>query len=145
MKQLFLILSLVVTSAFADTPASSSPEKTLKGIVSGLLDALQDEDIDKCMAFFHPKAPNRTHTKQQYQSKFPTMELTFELTEFSYYGKDDKFAVARFTQKMGILEFNGQKFPDSRKGTVEMMVLFKQSGDDWKIWKSLEIDRKNPK
>jgi len=143
MKYMILFLAFITFPAIgvADETALS---KKLEEVTKGMFKALQEEDIETSMGFFHPDAPNRELTKQAYESKFPTTQLTYELSEFSYFGKDEKFAAARVIQRIGILEINGKKVEDPRKATLEFMILFKRSGDSWKVWKSLEIERQNP-
>ena len=126
MKHLILVSFMFTGFVNAEEPNATSLPETLKGIASSLFKALQDENIEKCMGLFHPDSPNRSSTQQKYESTFPSNEFVYELKEFSYFGKDEKFAAARFIQSFGIRELNGKKVTDPRMATVEMMMLFKQ-------------------
>ena len=144
MKHLVILFFSITGLALAEpTDANALPTK-LQGIVSELFQALQEENIEKSMSLFHPDSPNRAATQKSYETAFPSTQISYELKNFSYIGKDEKFAVARFTQSIGILELNGKKVTDPRRARLEIMMLFRPSGDSWKIWKSIEIERLPP-
>lgn len=144
MKHLAILFFAITGFAVAGNPDSTSVPGKLQRIASELFQALQEEDIEKAMGLFHPDSPNRAATQKSYEAAFPASQISYELKDFSYIGKDDKFAVARFTQSIGILELNGKKVTDPRKGRLEMIMLFRLSGDSWRIWKSVEIERLPP-
>lgn len=144
MKHLVILFFAITGVALAEKPDATSLPSKLQGIASELFQALQEENIEKSMSLFHPDAPNRAATQKSYETAFPSTQISYELKEFSYIGKDDKFAVVRFIQSIGILELNGKKVTDPRRARLEIMMLFRQSGESWKIWKSIEIERLAP-
>ncbi len=145
MKHIVVLFFSITGLSLAESPDKESLPNKLQGIVSDLFRALQEENIEKSMNLFHPDSPNRAATQKSYEAAFPSNEFSYELKEFSYIGKDEKFAVARFTQSIAILEFNGKKVTDPRRASLEVMMLFRKSGDSWKIWKSIEIERLVPR
>ena len=144
MKHLVILFFAITGFALAESPDATSLPSKLQGIASELFQALQEENIEKAISLFHPDSPNRATTQKSYEAAFPTTQISYELKDFSYIGKDDKFAVVRFTQSIGILELNGKKVTDPRRARLEIMMLFRPSGDSWKIWKSVEIERLPP-
>ena len=112
MKHLVILFFSITGLAVAEPPDANSLPSKLQGIASELFQALQEENIEKSMSLFHPDAPNRAATQKSYETAFPSTQISYELKDFSYIGKDDKFAVVRFTQSIGILELNGKKVTD---------------------------------
>ncbi|PCJ47149.1 MAG: hypothetical protein COA74_12315 [Gammaproteobacteria bacterium] len=86
---------------------------------------LQDEVIDQ----IHPNSLSYAQSKQMLKQLFANYQLDVSLKEFKYMGKDKIYAYAKVQQKT--LKISG---PEFKNNITEQLIVFKQDGDDWKIW-----------
>jgi len=86
-------------------------------------------NVEGVLTTIHPNSELYSHTKNELESLFDAYQLGVSLTGFRYMGKDKNYAYVRAQQKTERVA--GPEFKDS---IIDQMIVFKQDGDDWKIW-----------
>ena len=78
---------------------------------------------------FHKRSPGYEQSVKLLENLFSNFKLDVESVAFRYMGKDNTYAYARARQK--VIKVSG---PELRSSVSDQLIVFKQDGNDWKIW-----------
>ena len=132
-----VLLSCVVSGVHAQSSISDA----LKEVFITNLNASEREDVDAVMATLHTQSPSYRQTRQVAQTLGEKFDLKFELLSFKYIGRDGEYAVAR--AKQSVVKQNSWSksgYPDNE---TDMIHVFRQENDQWKIWGSTYLAMKH--
>jgi hypothetical protein len=101
---------------------------SLEAVVAENLRAYDAKDADAAMRTVHTRSPEYDPTKAALPQQFQE-GVTAKLSDFTYMGHDDEFAVARV--KIKVEGPPGSTFVNN---TTDSVVLFHQEGGIWKLW-----------
>jgi len=110
---------------------------TLKTIVEKNCQFTQARKKDEVIALIHPDSLSYTQTKQMVEQLFSSYHLSVLVIVFKFMGKDKTYAYARVQQE--IKKISGPEFKDN---ITDQLIVFKQDGDEWKIWTTAVLNIK---
>ena len=138
----FVVLAIIVSIGYPSivTAEVSSEEfyKTsadLKQVLTENFDAYQKEEIFRVLPTVHTLSPAYKSTKDIASKIFPAYDLNYELVSFKYLLTDDKYAIARVSQKT--TKVSGPAF---RNNLLDLIVIFKQEKGQWKLWSQIVLE-----
>jgi len=85
--------------------------------------------VDELMTTIHPSSLAYANTKQLMEQLLTTYQLNVESKKYEYIGKDKSYAYARVQQQ--ISKISG---PEYKNSITDQLMVFKQDGNEWKIW-----------
>jgi len=139
-KQLAISMALsasLITSgmSFASNDIDASQ---LKAVITAKIAATtkESESIEDMMKTMHSGSPIALEVRTQMEQLFPIMDANTSLTEFSFIGKSEEYAIAKIKER--VEKVNGPAQFKSLES--EQLIVFKQEEGQWKIWQASILD-----
>ena len=120
---IYTLLILASTVTYADTSLD------IKKAILANFEHTQNEDAAAVMGDIHSQSPAYLATQQMLQQLFPAYNLTYELLNFEFIGKDNEYAYAKVKQRT--TKISGPAFQNNE---IDVLMIFKKENGLWKIW-----------
>jgi len=135
----FSAMLMVITMLSGCKIEFITPEKEMRAVIDGQIEALNVEDIEKTMSFSHDDAPMYDQQIAMLQKIKETFDLKTSLISFEYVGmsNDGEYAFAIIKQKTEKIQG-----PGFRDNLVTSGATYKREKGVWKLWQSVTFDVK---
>ncbi|MBU1086680.1 MAG: hypothetical protein KKD05_04090 [Candidatus Omnitrophica bacterium] len=130
---LFCLPSIVFAQDGSDQEFKTRAE--LQRVLLENFDAYEKEEIARVLPTVHSLSPTYGSIKDTANKIFPVYDLKYELMNFRYLLTDGDYAIARVLQKTS--KVTGPAF---RNNLIDLIVVFKQEKNQWKLWSQIILE-----
>ncbi len=125
-----LLLGLGVSCGDTRSNPTAMPmEEILRKVVVGHYHAIEDNQIDEAMSYYHSQSPQASQARENIEFGLSAYWQKTTTMSFRYIGRDKEFAKAKATHRYLIIM--GVKFIEQ---SADIVYLFREERGAWKVW-----------